>query len=670
MQTWKRKKVAAPTPAKKWKAPAAAVFFLILTLATAVFDFPGLWNRYVSAYQIPETPYRLGLDLQGGTHLVYEADMSQIPESDRDEALEGVRDVIERRVNAFGVSEPVVQTTSTGGTYRVIVELAGVLDVNQAIAEIGETPILEFKEEAIAIDRDATPEEQATLDAKNAEERAKAAEVLARARRGEDFSALREEFGGEEIRVATAAHPRYGELVQAVVDARLRAGGVLPTVVEGAEGLQIVKLIATADTKRMELSHILLCWEGKTGCKKDVPQIDANLIATNLCKELTAENFGDKARENSDDAASAPGGGYLGFMEPGVAVLPFEIAALALPVGSISSAIETEFGYHLIYKHTEEPVTGYQLEVVTLPFTTLEDIVEPADPWTNTGLSGKNLKRSSVQFDPNSGAPYVALQFDDEGAKRFAELTEKNSGKYLAIFLDGEAISIPRVNEAIYGGQAVITGDFSLEEAKLLAQRLNAGALPVPVGLLSQETVGPTLGRASLEKSIFAAVIGFALVALFMLVVYRLPGFLAALALLLYIMLNLASYRVFGVTVSLAGIAGFVLSIGIAVDANVLVFERIRDEFRSGRDLRSSIDEGFRRAWAPIRDGHLTTLISAAVLYSFSSSFVRGFALMLAIGVLLSLFTALTVTRAYLNTVREWPFLKRPSLYSLKRPLV
>jgi protein-export membrane protein SecD len=655
-----------------------AVFFLLLTLVTAAIDFPAYWNQSVarasdligtdlSKVKLPETGYRLGLDLQGGTHLVYEADMSQIPEEDRHEALEGVRDVIERRVNAFGVSEPVVQTTTSGGTYRVIVELAGVLDVNQAIGEIGETPILEFKEENVVVDREATPEEQATIDAANVTERAAAEDVLVRARAGEDFGALIAEYGGGELGVVTTAHQAYGALAQSLIDHRVQTDGVTPIVVETEEGLNILRLAEKVETKRMELSHILLCWEGLPGCQNTFPQIDANIRATNLGTELTPENFAVKAREHSDDLATAGDGGYLGWVEPGQTVAPFEIAAMAIDVGGISSAVETTFGYHIIYKHAEEPVTGYRIERVLLPLTTLNDIADPDELWANTGLSGKNLKRSGVDFDPNTGVPYVTLQFDGEGADLFADLTERNVGKFIAIFLDGEAISVPQVNEPIYGGQAVITGDFALEEAKLLAQRLNAGALPVPIRLVSQQTVGPTLGAISLQKSVTAALIGFALVALFMIGMYRLPGFVAVFALLLYMLLNLAAYKLFGVTISLSGIAGFVLSMGMAVDANVLIFERMRDELRAGRDLRSATDEGFKRAWTAIRDGNLTTLIAAAVLYSFSSSFIKGFALTLSIGVILSMFTAITVTRAYLMAAQKVRPLRSQALYDWKR---
>ena len=219
----------------------------------------------------------------------------------------------------------------------------------------------------------------------------------------------------------------------------------------------------------------------------------------------------------------------------------------------------------------------------------------------------------------------------------------------------------------IYGGRAVITGNFTLDESKTLAQRLNAGALPVPVTLLSQQTVGPTLGLVSLQKSVTAALIGFLLVTIYMILMYRLPGLISIIALLLFTGLNMAAYRIFGVTITLAGIAGLVLSLGIAVDANVLTIERLKEEFHSGRDLISSSDEAARRAWAAIRDGHFTTLISAAVLYWFSSSFIRGFALTLGIGVILSLFTAVYVARMYLHTIFEWKWTHNPLLFGVKK---
>ncbi len=686
MQTWKLKKRNTKESAhrpNKWKTGLIGALLVLTTVLSAVYDFPMIWNDGASFVQaktgwaapkLADKPYRLGLDLQGGTHLVYEADMAQIPEADRKTALDGVRDVIERRVNAFGVAEPVVQTTMTGGTYRVIVELAGVLDVKEAIKQIGETPVLEFKEPGQSVERSLTADEQKQLDASIATDRANADAILKRAQKGESFDALVAEASKDTNKDTTKGvldglaleSPYYASMVQAIIDGKTKAGGVVPKVVESPEGLIVEKFVSTKQNVDAQLSHILVCWKGKSRCSSEMSQMDASNLINKLKGEATPENFADLAKANSTDT-SGDGTGDLGWVGAGQMVAPFELAANATKVGMISDVVETEFGYHIIYKRAEKPVTVYTVQRVLLPLASETDIVGAVSPWKNTELSGKQLKRASVQFDSSTNAPNVSIQFDADGGKIFGDLTSRLVGQPIGIFLDGKAISTPNVNQAIYGGQAVITGNFTLDEAKLLAQRLNAGALPVPVTLLSQETVGPTLGLASLDKSVQAALIGFVLVALFMIVVYRLPGIVAAAALVLYAFLNLAAYRLFGVTITLSGIAGFVLGLGIAVDANVLIFERIRDEYRSGRDLIPSIDDGFTRAWAPIRDGHLTTLISAAVLYSFSSSFVRGFALTLAVGVILSLFTAITVTRFYMKNVRSWKWFQNPRLYSLKR---
>lgn len=671
MQPWKRQyRQNQPMPQKKWLRPALAVFFLVVTLVAAIYDFPAYWNSGVawagnltgldaSFAKIKETGYRLGLDLQGGTHLIYEADLSGLAEAERGPALEGVRDVIERRVNAFGVSEPLV---AVSGSNRLVVDLAGVLDVSEAIRQIGETPILEFKEENTDVGRAATPEEQQEIDAANIAERQQADNILARAKGGE-WEALKTEFPAEDLGWLSEDNSVYGFLVQAVLNSWLQPGSIVPKVVEGSGGLNIVRYLEKKDSKKMELSHILICFEGKTGCENPIPAIEANIKLTQLRQDLTVENFAEKAREYSTDPGSKDEGGYLGWIEPGQTVPAFEIAALNTPVSGFSEAVESEYGYHIIYKQAEAPLSLYHLERFFIDLTDLNDIASVAEPWQATGLTGQQLKSARVEFDPNTGTPYVALQFNSEGANLFADITERNLGKYVAIFLDGSPISIPVVQDKIYGSQAVISGRFTLEEAKLLAQRLNAGALPVPIHLISQQTVGPILGQLSLDKSIAASLAGFALVVFFMLFIYRLPGLLAVLALTLYAFLNMACYRIFDVTISLSGIAGLVLSIGMAVDANVLIFERIKEEVRAGRDLRSAIDEGFKRAWPAIRDGNITTLIAAFVLYGFSSSFVKGFALTLAIGICISMFTAIVVTRAYLLFVQGFEKLRRHKFY-------
>ncbi len=272
------------------------------------------------------------------------------------------------------------------------------------------------------------------------------------------------------------------------------------------------------------------------------------------------------------------------------------------------------------------------------------------DPYfTPTALTGRYISKASLGFNPQTGRPEVLLQFNDEGKKLFGEITQKNVGLPLAIYLDGQPVSTPIVEQAITDGSAQITGSFSVKEAKELVERLNSGALPVPINLISQQTVGATLGRDSLVKSLAAGFAGFILVAVFMIFWYRLSGLLAVVALLIYAVLTLAIFKLIPVTLTLAGIAGFVLSVGMAVDANILIFERMKEELRSGRPFGLALDEGFKRAWTSIRDSNVSSLITAFVLYWFGSSLVRGFALTLIIGIFISMFSAITLTRTFLK---------------------
>ena len=290
----------------------------------------------------------------------------------------------------------------------------------------------------------------------------------------------------------------------------------------------------------------------------------------------------------------------------------------------------------------------------------------PAD-WLATGLTGKNLESASVQFDPNSGRPVISLKFDGEGARLFEEVTRRNVNQPLAVFLDNTLLQAPTVQEAITGGEAVISGTFTPQEAKAIATRLNSGALPVPIKLVGQQTVGATLGETSLERSILAGLLGFLAIFLFMIIFYRLPGLVAALALAIYAVISLAVFKFLGVTMTLAGIAGFILSIGMAVDANILIFERIKEELRNGKDAKLALQDGFARAWLSIRDSNVSTLITTFILGYFGTSIVRGFAVTLAIGVLISMFTAITATRTllYLFLGRKSKILAHPWLYGV-----
>lgn len=437
------------------------VLVLILMGVSAYIVYPNNKGISINKYGVQyynDLKFRLGLDLQGGTHLVYQADTKDIANEDKESAMSGVRDVIERRVNTYGVSEPVVQVSQGD---RLVVELAGVKDVNQAIKMIGETPLLEFKEEM-------TEEEK------------------------------------------TEVRNQYKDL--------------------------------------------------------DIPE---------------------------------------------------------------------EYLSMFFYK--------------------------------NTQLNGKNLEKATIFYDANTYEPEVQLQFNEDGKKLFGEITSNNVGKRVAIFLDGMSISIPTVNEPITDGKAVISGRFTVEEAKVLTQRLNAGALPVPVTLLSQQTVDASLGQDSVEKSLIAGLIGFALLCVFMIIYYRLQGLFAVMALIIYALISLSLFKLIPVTLTLPGIAGFILSLGMAVDANVLIFERIKEELRKGKTIAIAIEEGFDRAWSSIFDSNLTTLISCFVLAYFGTSFVRGFAITLSIGVLVSMFSAIFITKIFLKIFTRWKKVQSPWFFGVRK---
>lgn len=299
-----------------------------------------------------------------------------------------------------------------------------------------------------------------------------------------------------------------------------------------------------------------------------------------------------------------------------------------------------------------QAITGETTTIAT-PSPTPLPITEREWP---TVITGDMLASAQVIFDQVTNQPAVGFTLKSEGAERFYEYTSTHIGEFLSIVLDGEVISSATIRDAIRD-QGQITGTFTRDEAASLVIQLKYGALPVPLKVVNNVTVGPTLGQDSVNRSLRAGIIGLAVVMIFMLVYYRLPGLLADLALLIYAAVVLAIFKLLPVVLTLAGIAGFVLSIGMAVDANILIFERLKEELRFGRTLRSAIDAGWRRAWPSIRDSNFSTLITCAILFWFGNQFgatiVKGFALTLAIGVLVSMFTAIIVTRTFLHVVLE-----------------
>ena len=277
-----------------------------------------------------------------------------------------------------------------------------------------------------------------------------------------------------------------------------------------------------------------------------------------------------------------------------------------------------------------------------------------------TSLAGRFVTGAQLTFDQTTQSPQVSISFNDEGAKLFEDITERNVGQPLAIFLDGFLIEAPVVQTKITGGKAVITESFSLKDAKTLVERFNAGALPAPVTLINQQTISSSLGEDSLRNALVAGTIGALLVIIFMLIYYRYFGVFASIALIIYIVFTLAVFKIIPITITLAGLAGLIITIGMAVDANILIFERIKEELKKGLSRTSAIEEGFRRAWLSIRDSNMSSAITAIILYSLTSSFVKGFAVSLLIGVLVSMFSAITTTRVLIRVfIKDTPTPKK-----------
>jgi preprotein translocase subunit SecD len=327
-----------------------------------------------------------------------------------------------------------------------------------------------------------------------------------------------------------------------------------------------------------------------------------------------------------------------------------DLGDTSLPEGTV---LKTDYGLATAAQPTAVPTA-----VSTAGSATPEVSPTPAlaDKVWHTIMTGKDLK--SVGVTTNQLNKYlVSFELSSEGKTIFADYTTNNVNKYLAIVLDKRIISAPVIKTPITEGTGQIEGGFTKESANALSVQLRYGSLPIPLKVVESRAVGPTLGQDSIQKSILAGIIGLLVVILFMIIYYRLPGFIAALALIMYSLVSFALFKIIPVTLTLPGLAGFVLSIGMAVDANILIFERLKEELRAGRTLENAIDLGWKRAWLSIRDSNISTLITCAILFWFGSNFgaslVKGFSLTLALGVLVSLFTALIVTRTFLHVVLD-----------------
>jgi preprotein translocase subunit SecD len=647
-----------------WGLAGIAVLFLF----TASFIAPTYANKAIDAVNntvalgIPrfsEEPFKLGLDLRGGAHLVYKADVSTTPEADKTNALEGARDVIERRVNALGVGEASIRTSKVGDEYRIDVEMPGVTDVGEAIARIGDTPILEFKEINTEPPRVLTAEEEKGIITYNADAKKRATAALARVRKDEDFATVAREVSEDEVSKNNGGDT--GFLAKDAVDpvlydaiGALKDGQIRTTVLDTTSTQYVVKRLGAKDgAQYADVSHILICSKDIAGCSSALSDEEAKAEAERIYGLANSGNFADLAKEYSTDPITASLGGELGEIKQGTLTQfpALETAIFSAESNQIVGPVQTELGYHILYIKNKEVSKEYQAQLIAVEKQTEFDILGPQDPWKFTGLSGKQLSRAEVVTDPQTGAAMVSLKFNDEGTQLFAEITKRNLKQPVAIFLDGELLSDPTVQVEITNGEAVISGVGTIKDAQLLAQRLNAGALPIPVELVSRETIGASLGAESLTQSMKAGLIGLLIVMVLMTLYYRLPGFLATISLALYITLTLAVFKMMGVTMTLSGIAGLILSVGVAMDANVLIFERMKEELQRGRSLKNAMEEGFARAWSSIKDSNISTLITGLLLAWIGTSFVQGFAITLALGVMISMFTAITITRVFLRIV-------------------
>lgn len=339
----------------------------------------------------------------------------------------------------------------------------------------------------------------------------------------------------------------------------------------------------------------------------------------------------------------------LGVSEPTIQTVGTDRILIELPgIKDINQAVD-KIGqtYELVFMtQAPDPSIGVTLNDY------YEDFAYPGT-WLPSDLTGRNLKSAEATFDTSKNQiqsdPLVSISFDNAGKEKFAKLTKDNLNKRIAIVLDNKIVSAPNVQTEIADGKAVITGSKDIKEAQNLAKRLNEGMLPVPAKLVAQQNVGATLGQESIKLSLVAGVIGLIALALFMIVYYRLAGVIAVIALMVYASISLALFKIIPVTLSLAGIAGFILSVGMAVDANVLIFERMKEEIRAGKEATMALKDGFLRAWPSIRDSNFSSLITCVILYAFGTGQVRGFALTLAVGIIVSMFTAITVTRTFMT---------------------
>lgn len=479
-------------------------------------------------------------------------------------------------------------------------------------------------------------------------------------------------------------------------------GGDLKTVTmtDGSAQLLFLRSFVPGQ-QQVDVSHILISYKGAQAAEANVTRTKEQALTR--AKDLKAQlakgaNFDQLARAQSDGPSKA-NGGSLGPISHGSLVPSFEQVAFSAPVGQISEPVETPFGYHLIRvnkaaamtpdhatfdaltvtgtdsaKRAEDFLARLQAGTVTttedaVTLRTLFFSLQPTG-WKDTALDGKHFRSASVTLNSSTGLPEVQIIFDDQGAKLFQEITKSNIGKRIAIFVGGELVTAPTVQAEISGGTAVITGSYTIDEAKLLAQDLNTGAIPAPIHLSGQRTVEATLGAQALSMSVLAGLIGILIVMAYMIIMYRFLGVLANIALIIYATFFIAILKLplllvtnQYIVLTLAGAAGMILSIGMAVDCNVLVFERVKEELKRGKMLKTAVEIGFEKAWPSVRDSNISTIITCVLLFMIGTSIVRGFAVTLGMGVIISMFTGMIITRAMARYVATTKIANNPKLF-------
>ncbi len=714
---------------------------ILAALLLGFFDLPGELQKQMLPFlpnEITNQKINLGLDLQGGSQLDYKVDLGKVPERDRGSIVDGIINVFQKRVNGLGVAEPNIYSSQVGDESHIIVELAGIKDLDEAKKTVGKTIQLEFKEQRTEPD----PSYAAKI-----KEQAEAG--LEKAKNTADFKIFGEgEAQSNPGKVTYNETPEWlfeDQLPEGIGAAavKLEPGQITESLIETSgeyqldaasgnlvqlSGYNIIKLLEKQtidkpleEPRKVKTAHILVSFKGASGAGEEITRSeeDAKTRAEEALGKLQAggegNSFDNLAKEYSDDPSNKDKGGVIEdfIFDKANYAQEYKTAALGLTsVGELSAVTKSPFGFHIIKAleikdATSTTVKADQVKIARLFYNSTDDM------WVATGLDGQYFHRANIEFD-QLYQPHVTITFNPEGAKMFEEITERNVNKPLAIFVGGNLISAPNVNEKIAGGQAIITGRFSVKEAEELARDLNTGAIPAPVLLVGQYNIGASLGQEALMKSLWAGLIGLALVALFLIIYYGWAGLLATIALFFYTGLLLfliksalpmpvalvvaigvfayLIYRILNskesgpeklialilsvfvlfflsfllatpVVLTLAGVAGVILSIGMAVDANILIFERVKEELRDGRPVESAVSVGFDRAWSSIKDSNFSSLITCAILFYFGSSIIQGFAFNLAAGILVSMFSAITVTRVLLDTFLRSKLGNRPNSF-------